>query len=282
VVTAPARREVVAWMRSKGLSERAALRIVRMSASSLRYRPAPDRNRVLRQKIVALAQRHRRYGAGMIYLKLRQSGEVVNHKRIERLYAEEKLQIKRRKRKKVPIADRQPLARPDAANAVWSMDFVFDRIAGGRQLKILGIVDDATTECVVAHAEHAIGGDHLVRVLDRICRTRGYPDIIRTDNGKEFTGRAMLTWAHEHQVKLRLIEPGKPNQNAYIESFNSRFRDECLNEHWFFNLRHARRLIGAWQKEYNEERPKKGLGGLTPAQHAKQLARKSNTVTASL
>ena len=282
MVTAAARREVVVWMRSQGLSERAALRIVRMSASSLRYRPTPDRNAELREKIVALAQRHRRYGAGMIYLKLRQAGEIVNHKRVERLYAEEKLQIKRRKRKKVPFADRQPLERPETANAVWSMDFVFDRVAGGRQLKILGIVDDATTECVAAHAEHAMGGDHLVRVLDRICQVRGYPETIRTDNGKEFTSRAMLTWAHEHGVKLRLIEPGKPNQNAYIESFNSRFRDECLNEHWFFHLKHARQLIEAWQKEYNEERPKKGLGGLTPSQHAEQLAKKSSKVTAGL
>ena len=269
-------------MRSKGLSERAALRIVRMSASARRYRPVPDRNASLRQQIVALAQRHRRYGAGMIYLKLRQAGEIVNHKRVERLYAEEKLQIKRRKRKKVPITDRQPLERPEASNEVWSMDFVFDRVAGGRQLKILGIVDDGTTECVAAHPEHAIGGDHLVRVLDRICQLRGYPKIIRTDNGREFTSRAMLNWAHEHKVKLRLIEPGKPNQNAYIESFNSRFRDECLNEHWFFTRRHARRIIEVWRKEYNEERPKKGLGGLTPTQHAKQLAKKSITVTARL
>lgn len=269
-------------MRSKGLSERTALRIVRMSASALRYRPVPDRNAALRQKIVALAHRHRRYGAGMIYLKLRQAGEVVNHKRVERLYAEEKLQIKRRKRKKVPITDRQPLERPGSANTIWSMDFIFDRISNGRQLKILGIVDDATTECVAVHAEHALGGDHLVRILDRTCQGRGYPDMIRTDNGKEFTGRAILEWAHINHVKLRLIEPGKPNQNAYIESFNSRFRDECLNEHWFFTLRHARRLIEAWQREYNEERPKKGLGGLTPVQHARRLARKSSTVIASL
>ena len=197
MVTAPARREVVAWMRGKGLSERSALKIVRMSASALRYRPVPDRNAALRQKIVARAQRHRRYGAGMIYLKLRQAGVVVNHKRVERLYAVQKLQIKRRKRKKVPITDRQPLERPDSANTVWSMDFIFDRISNGRQLKILGIVDDATTECIAAHAEHALGGDHLVRILDRICQRRGYPGIIRTDNGREFTGRDVGMGAQE-------------------------------------------------------------------------------------
>ncbi len=282
MVTASARREVVCWMRSRGLSERKALGIIKISPSSMRYRPGPDRNQELRQEIVTLAQRFRRYGAGMIYLKLRQAGWVVNHKRVERLYAAERLQIKRRKRKKIPLADRQPLERPVAANEVWSMDFVFDRAASGRSLKILTVVDDGTHESVATHAEHAMGGDHLVRVLERICKQRGYPRIIRTDNGKEFTSRAMLNWAHDHGVKLRLIEPGKPNQNAYIESFNGRLRDECLNEHWFFHLEHARKLIETWRCEYNEERPKKGLGGLTPSEYARQLAIKSVTLTTGL
>ena len=281
-MTASARREVVSWMRLKGLSERKALQIIKMSASSLRYQPKPDRNVRLREQIVTLAQRHRRYGSGMIYLKLRQAGELVNHQRVERLYALQQLQIKRRRRKKVPVSDRQPLERPLAANEVWSMDFVFDRIASGRSLKILGIVDDGTHEAVAVHPEHAIGGEHLVRVLERICASRGYPRIIRTDNAKEFTGKAMLTWGYEHGVKLRLIEPGKPNQNAYIESFNGRFRDECLNEHWFLNLRHARILINGWRREYNEERPKQGLGGLTPSQYAEKLATKSVTLIAGL
>lgn len=269
-------------MGTKGLSERRALTIVQMSPSSLRYVPAPDRNSELRQQIIALAQRHRRYGSGMIYLKLRQAGTLVNHKRVDRLYAEEKLQIKRRRRKKVPVSERQPLVRPMAANEVWSMDFVFDRVASGRLVKCLGIVDDGTHEAVTVHPEHALGGDHLVRILSRLCRTRGYPNIIRTDNGKEFTGKAMLTWAHDNGVTLRLIEPGKPNQNAYIESFNGRLRDECLNEHWFRNIHHARELIEAWRNEYNDERPKRGLGGLTPSQYAKRLAEKNVTLTAGL
>ena len=269
-------------MRSQGLSERKALRAVKMRASSLRYVPAPDQNIQLRQQIVDLAQRHRRYGSGMIYLKLRQAGEVVNHKRVERLYALEKLQIKRRRRKKVPVTDRQPLERPTAANEVWSMDFVFDRVASGRMLKCLGIVDDGTHEAVAVHPEHAIGGERLVRILDQICLKRGYPRVIRTDNGSEFTSKAMLNWAYKRGVTLRLIEPGKPNQNAYIESFNGRLRDECLNEHWFFHLAHARDLIEKWRREYNEERPKKGLGGLTPSQYAKQLKEKTSTLTAGL
>ena len=269
-------------MTARGLSERHALRMVGMSASSLRYQPAPDRNAALREGIVALAHRHRRYGAGMIYLKLRQRGLVVNHKRVERLYTEARLQVRRRKRKKVPLGDRQPLVRPEAANEVWSMDFVFDRSAEGRVIKCLTIIDDATHESVAVVPERAIGGQALTRILDRLAVSRGLPQVIRTDNGKEFCGRAMLTWAHTHQVKLTLIEPGKPNQNAYIESFNRRLRDECLNEHWFLNLAHAQTLIEFWRREYNEERPKKALGGLTPAAFARQLAKKSATVTTGL
>jgi transposase InsO family protein len=249
-----------------------------MSASSLRYTPRPDRNAALRTRIVALAQRHRRYGVGMIHLKLRQAGEVVNYKRVERLYGLEKLHIRRRRRKKIPLADRQPLVRPGRANEIWSMDFVFDRVASGRSLKCLVIVDDATHEAVAVLPEHAIGGNHVTRLMDGICSQRGKPAMIRTDNGPEFTGKSMLTWAHRQSIQLRLIEPGKPNQNAYVESFNGRLRDECLNEHWFTSLAHARAVIEAWRCEYNEERPKKSLGGLTPAQYAKQLAIKAVTM----
>ena len=269
-------------MTARGLSERHALRVLRMSPSALRYRSAPDRNVALRTRIVALAHRYRRYGAGMIYLKLRQAGEAVNHKRVERLYAEERLQVRRRKRKKVPLADRQPLVRPQAANQVWSMDFVFDRTADARSLKCLTIVDDATHEAVAIEPERAIGGLMVTRILERLAISRGLPQVIRTDNGKEFCGRAMLTWAHERGITLRLIEPGKPNQNAYVESFNGRLRDECLNEHWFTSLAHARELIDAWRREYNEERPKKQLAGLTPSEYARQLANEGSTVQPGL
>jgi len=266
-------------MTPQGLSQRQALKFIGMSASSFRYQPSPDRNAALREQIVKLAHRHRRYGSEMIYLKLRQAGQCVNHKRVDRLYALEKLQIKRRRRKKVPVAERQPLLRPEAANEVWSMDFVFDRVAGGRAIKSLTIVDDATHESVAIVPAHNISGRQVVRILEQIGFYRGLPKIIRTDNGKEFCGKAMLTWAHEKNVTLRLIEPGKPNQNAYIESFNGRFRDECLNEHWFTSLAHAQVVIETWRREYNEERPKKALGGLTPAAYAKQLATKTVTVT---
>ena len=276
---APVRRDVVRHMTDRGLSERHALRIIGMSASAYRYQPAPDRNSALREQIVALAHRHRRYGAGMIYLKLRQAGQSVNHKRVERLYTEAGLQVRKRRRKKVPVSDRQPLGRPMAANQIWSMDFVFDRTAEGRVLKCLTVVDDATHEAVAIVPERSISSHALTRILDRLAVQRGLPQAIRTDNGKEFCGRAMLTWAHARGVRLFLIQPGKPNQNAYIESFNGRLRDECLNEHWFVSLAHAKAMIEEWRREYNEERPKKILGGLTPAAYARQLAGKSVTVT---
>ena len=273
-MSAPARRELVRHMISSGLSERRSLRIIGMSASALRYEPAADRNCALKEKIIALAQRHRRYGSGMIYLKLRQAGEIVNHKRVDRLYAEAGLQVKKRRRKKIPLSDRHPLERPTGANQVWSMDFVFDRTAEGRSIKSLTVVDDATHEAVAIVPELALGGNQLVRILEQLASTRGLPKAIRTDNGKEFCSRAMLTWAHARCVQLFLIEPGKPNQNAYIESFNGRFRDECLNEHWFTSLQHARVVVETWRKEYNEERPKRSLGGLTPVAYAKTLIQK--------
>ena len=169
-------------MTVKGLSERRALAAVRMSASAYRYAPRPDRNVELRARILALAQRHKRYGVGMIHLKLRQAGMHVNYKRVERLYQEAQLQVRRRKRKKVPVAERQPLLRPSAANQVWSMDFVFDRTAEGRVLKCLTIVDDATHEAVAIEVERAISGLMLTRILDRLALSRGLPQVIRTDN----------------------------------------------------------------------------------------------------
>jgi putative transposase len=181
-VSAPARRELLRHMVSQGLSERRSLRVIGMSANAYRYEPTQGRNCALKEKIIALAQRHRRYGAGMIYLKLRQAGELVNHKRVDRLYAEAGLQMKKRRRKKTPLADRHPLERPTAANQVWSMDFVFDRTAEGRSIKSLTVVDDATHEAVAIVPERALGGNQLVRILEQLASTRGLPKAIRTDN----------------------------------------------------------------------------------------------------
>lgn len=191
--------------------------MLRMSASALRYVPAPDRNVALREEIRALAHRHRRYGAGMIYLKLRQAQWRVNHKRVARLYALAGLQVRRRKRKKIPLAERQPLMRPAATNEVWSMDFVFDRTAEGRVIKCLTIVDDATHESVAIAPERAIGGLALIRILEGLRSNRGLPRVIRTDNGAGFCSRAMLTWAHEQDITL-------PSPSSFSNTSLGRFR----------------------------------------------------------
>ena len=269
-------------MVEKGLGERRALTVIRMSASLLRYEPWADNNVELREHIAALAHRHRRYGVGMIHLKMRQKGLVVNYKRVERLYQDAGLQVRCRKHKKVPVGERQTLLRPPAANEVWSMDFVFDRTGEGRVVKCLTIVDDATQEAVAIEMERALSGQGVSKVLDMLAMQRGLPLVIRTDHGKEFCGKAMVAWAHEKGVALRLIEPCKPNQNAYVESFNGRLRDECLNEHWFPTLLHARTSIESWRRDYNEERPKRALGGLTPVQYAVQLAAKKDNISTGL
>ncbi|GGP20551.1 hypothetical protein GCM10010970_15770 [Silvimonas iriomotensis] len=176
MVAAPAKRELVRFMTGRGLSERQALRVARISASALRYQPRLDRNGPLREQILTLAHRHRRYGAGMIYLKLRQSGWVVNHKRVERLYGLAGLQVRRRKRKKVPMQDRQPLLRPETANQVWSMDFVFDRTGEGRVIKCLTIVDDATHESIAIVPATAQSNSTLYVEQPCLWWPRGYPD----------------------------------------------------------------------------------------------------------
>lgn len=275
-MTVPARRELVRWAQGQGLSERRALQLVGMSPSVLRYERKDDGNGELRERIVALAHRHRRHGYRMIHLRLRQAGWRVNLKRVRRLYRQENLMVQKRKRKKVALGDRQPLVRPSRANEVWSMDFVFDRLADGRSLKCLTVVDDATQESVTITPDTAISGAYVTRIFDGVKRERGLPQVLRSDNGPEFCGRAMAIWAHENHVALRFIEPGKPNQNAYVESFNGRLRDECLNEHWFTCLAHARTVIEDWRRDYNEQRPKKNLGGVPPALYAARLGSRAN------
>lgn len=218
-MNAPARRELVRHMVSHGLSQRRSLRVIRMSPSAYSYEPAAEHN-CAKGKDHCLAQRHRRYGAGMIYLMLRQTGEIVKHKRVDRLYSEAGLQMKKRKRKKVAPAEGHLLEHPTATNLVWSMDFVFDRTAEGRSIKNLTVVDDVTHEAVAIVPEGALGGNQLLRILDQLATTRGLPKAIRIDNGKEFCSRAMLNWAHARGIQLFLIELGKPNQYAYIESFS--------------------------------------------------------------
>ena len=258
-----------------------ACRAFGVSETCYRYSPKlKDENEEIAGLLVGLTDARKTWGFGLCFLHLRNvKGYPWNHKRVYRIYCALELNLRIKPRKRLKRDKPEALAVPESINQIWSMDFVFDRTAEGRVIKSLTVVDDATHEAVAIVPERAIGGLSLTRILDRLAMSRGLPKAIRTDNGKEFCGRAMLTWAHQRGVQLFLIEPGKPNQNAYIESFNGRFRDECLNEHWFTSLPHAKVVIESWRREYNEERPKKGLGGLTPLAYAEQLASKAVTLT---
>lgn len=273
VLTPQARRDAVTEMRAvTAISERRACRLVGLSRSTLRYEPrSTSANVQLQTQIIDLAQERRRFGYRRIHALLRREGVEVNHKRVYRLYREANLAVKRRKRRKGVAVPREPLLLPSARNEVWSMDFVMDTLANGRRLKMLTIVDDCTKEAIDLAVDFGMSGHYVTRVLDQAARFRGYPTAIRTDQGPELTGRALDEWAYRHGVQLKLIQPGKPTQNAYIESFNGKFRDECLNEHWFQSLAHARTIIQSWRKDYNEERPHSMLGYRTPAEVAEQL-----------
>ena len=174
----------------------------------------------------------------------------------------------RRKKAKRPPLERQPLAIATAPNGVWSLDFVSDALANARRLKCLTVADDFTHECVDITVDHGIGGAYVTRALDQAACFRGYPRAVRTDNGPEFTSRAFIAWTQRHGIEHLLIEPGKPMQNGYIESFNGKFRDECLNEHWFTSLAQARKVVTEWRRDYNEVRPHSSCGRIPPAKFA--------------
>ena len=254
------------------ISERRACELVGIYRSTLRYtRQQSTETSTLRARIVELAQERRRFGYRRIHALLRREGQSVNHKRVYRLYSEANLAVKRRKRRKGIIMPREPLMLPTKRNEVWSMDFVMDALATGRRIKILTVVDDCTQEAIDLAVDFGISGHYVTRILDQAARFRGYPKAIRTDQGPEFTGKALDQWAYEHGIQLKLIQPGKPTQNAFIESINGKFRDECLNEHWFHTLSHARAVIGQWRIDYNQCRPHSRLGYKTPAEAATQL-----------
>jgi putative transposase len=252
-----------------GLSQRRACRLADLSLSTCRYsaqRPAADAQLSLR--ITELALERRRFGYRRIWQLLRREGFHVNHKRVYRIYHLNGLGVKRRRHRKGLATERLPLLRPDAPNLTWSMDFVMDSLASGRRIKCLTCVDDFTKECLKITTAFGITGVQVTRILDSIALFLGYPATIRTDQGPEFTCRALDQWAFEHGVELCLIQPGKPTQNGFIESFNGRFRDECLNEHWFSDILHARKIINDWRQDYNESRPHSSLKYQTPAEFA--------------
>ena len=199
-----------------------------------------------------------------MHWQLRREGWAVNRKHVYGIYREGGLAVRRRKRKLIGLVERNPLPKSVAANLSWLMDFVSDGLADGRRLRCLTIVDDCTRECLAIKADTSITGTRIKAVMNRLADTRGLPRSITVDHGPEFEGQVLDIWAYAANVHLSFIRPGKPNENAYIDSFNGTFRDECLNEHWFITMEQARRLIDKWRIEYNTERPHSSLGGLTP------------------
>ena len=219
----------------------------------------------LSSKIVEIAHVRRRFGYRRIHDLLRPEFPGVNHKRVYRLYSAANLAVRKRKKAKRPACERVPLQLATTVNEVWSMDFVSDSLANGRRLKCLTVADDFSHECVDIAVDYGISGEYVTRLLDRAATFRGYPSVVRTDNGPEFTSRAFMAWAQSHGIRHILIQPGRPMQNGYIESFNGKFRDECLNEQWFETLQQARSAITLWRQDYNEVRPHSSCGRMPPA-----------------
>ena len=248
------------------ISEQRACRLVGLSRSVYVYQARTTvRNAQLKTRLIELAQEQRRFGYRRLHILLHRKDVRVNHKRVYWLYRETGLTVRRRKRRHGVAVERESLERPDRPNAVWSMDFVSDALADGRRIKVLTIVDDFSKECIALVADYGISGHYVVRILEQAARFRGYPAAIRTDQGPEFTGNVLDQWASSKGIRLKLTQAGKPTQNAYIESFNGRLRDECLNEHWFMSLSHVRAELTAWRKDYNEARLHNSLNYQTPA-----------------
>jgi putative transposase len=251
------------------ISERRACGLIGIARTTVRRVVCETvQNEKLKARIVDLAHARRRFGYRRIHDLLRREGVEVNHKRIYRLYSEAALSVRKRRRRKQVMVDRQALYIPAGPNEVWSIDFVMDSLANGKRIKCLTVVDDFTRECLDIAVDFGISGQYVARVLERIAQFRGLPKALRTDQGPEFTSRALDRWAYGRGVGLKLIAAGKPTQNAYIESFNGKFRDECLNDHYFRNLTHARTLIADWRRDYNETRPHSSLGRIPPAEFA--------------
>ena len=238
--------------------------MIGIKRSVYRYEPMPNDDGVVRAKLRELAQKHRRWGCPMLHIKLMQQGIRINHKRTERLYRLEKLQV--RKRRRIKRAAQLRIALPQAVRPgqIWAMDFIWDALTDGRRIKNLVVIDIYTRRVLAIETDTSINAVRVIRVLNDLAMRYGLPEIIVMDNGPEFRSKAMDAWFYARDVKSHFIDPGKPVQNAYVESFNDKFRHECLNDNCFFTLAHAKGIIGKWQEEYNNERPHSSLDGLTP------------------
>lgn len=266
----------MSWaIQTRDYSQRRACRLIGLAPKVYRYRTRRSDDGALRARLRALALTRRRFGYWRLYLILRREVRV-NHKKVYRIYREEKLTVRKRGGHKRALGTRAPMALPEGRNQRWSLDFVSDALRDGRRFRVLAIVDDFTRECLALIVDTSLSGARVARELDRLIEMRGKPRSIVSDNGTELTSRAMLRWQLETGVGWHYIQPGKPQQNAFIESFNGRLRDECLNETLFSTLHEARRIIEAWRVDYNEERPHTSLNGLTPNEFARRSCKDHN------
>lgn len=254
------------------MSERRACSVVGCDRMTVRYRSRRPDDPVLRARLVALAKERRRFGYRRLLIFLRREGFVVNHKRLFRLYREERLVVRKRGGRKRALGTRTPIPGAVLPNDRWSLDFVSDQFVSGRRFRILGIFDDCTRECLAAVADVSLSGRRVARELDLLIAARGRPRSIISDNGTELTSNAILAWTAESKVDWHYIAPGKPTQNAFIESFNGRLRDEFLNETLFTSLMQARLALEEWRGDYNTVRPHSGIDWLTPADYAAQFS----------
>ena len=276
MVTPVAEREAVAHLRTVfEMSERRACSVLGCCRMTVRYRSVRPDDAVLRERLKSLAHERRRFGYRRLHVLLRREGYVVNHKRVFRLYRAERLGVRKRGGRKRALGLRAPIALPLGPGQRWSLDFVSDQLACGRRFRILTVVDDFTRECLALIADTSLSGARAARELDRLAAERGRPQTIVSDNGTEFTSNAILRWTDETFVGWHYIAPGKPQQNAFVESFNGRLRDELLNETLFRSLSHARAVLDAWRTDYNTQRPHSRLGWLTPAAYAQTFPRRS-------
>jgi putative transposase len=272
VVTPAARREAVAHACAAfELSQRRACGALGFDRSSVRYKGERGEDAGLRERLRALAGERRWFGWRRLMILLAREGLAPNHKKLRRIYAEERLQVRRRGGRKRALGTRAPMAVPQEPNQRWSLDFVSDAFGDGRRFRVLAIVDDFTRECLALVADTTLPGARVARELDVLATGRGKPLVVVSDNGTELTSTAILRWCQDRGVEWHYIAPGKPQQNAFVESFLGRFRDECLNETLFRSLGHARAVLSSWRADYNHVRPHSGLGGLIPPQGSYDL-----------
>ncbi len=238
--------------------------------SSVRYRSIRPDDAPIRERLRALSAERRRFGYRRLHIMLSREGIHMNQKKLRRLYKEEGLQVRRRGGRKRALGTRSPMLLPEGANQRWSLDFVSDALDDSRRFRILCVVDDFTRECLGLVADTSLSGGRVARELDTIIRLRGKPRMVVSDNGTELTSMAILKWTQDRAVDWHYIAPGKPTQNAFVESFNGRLRDECLNETLFSSLSHAKAVLAAWKHDYNHHRPHSAHAGATPVEFAEK------------